>query len=148
MSSAYSENESDMINTLGTPPPCYSGMQTQLLDFVPGKSITVAVPVMESYCNPAGSMQGGFITAAFDNAFGPLCLITTRTPNTTALYINTTYHRPIFTGDELTIHATVKSNGRTMVYMTAEGYNKEGRLVASAQSEYFILNKNKPQKSG
>jgi acyl-coenzyme A thioesterase PaaI-like protein len=87
-------------------------------------------------------MQGGFITAAFDNAFGPLCLITTSAANTTTLYINTTYHRPIFPGDELTINARIKSNGRTMVYMTAEGYNKEGQLIASAHTQYFILNQN------
>jgi uncharacterized protein (TIGR00369 family) len=125
---------------LGTPPPCYLNMQTRLIDFTPGTALTVAIPVLESYCNPAGSMQGGFISAAFDNAFGPLCILATGTPRTTALNINTSYHRPIFPGDELIITATVKSKGRTMIHILAEAYNRENKLIATANTQYLILN--------
>ncbi|MGS0763691.1 PaaI family thioesterase [Syntrophomonas curvata] len=135
------EKEYAMIDIdLGTPPRCYTSMQTRLLDLAPGR-VTVAIPVLESYCNPAGSMQGGFISAAFDNAFGPLCSTATPAAKATTLYINTAYHRPIFPDDELIIIATVKSKGRTMVYMTAEGYNRENQLVASASTQYMILDR-------
>ncbi len=125
---------------LGTPPPCYLNMQTQLLNVTSENSVTIAIPVLESYCNPAGSMQGGCISAAFDNAFGPLCILATGTPRTTALNINTSYHRPIFPGDELIITATVKSKGRTMVHILAEAYNREKQLIATANTQYLILN--------
>lgn len=124
---------------LGTPPPCYLNMQTQLLDITPGTGLTLSIPVLECYCNPAGSMQGGFISAAFDNAFGPLCILATGTPRTTALNINTSYHRPIFPGDELIITATVKSKGRTMVHMLADAYNQKNQLIATANTQYLIL---------
>ncbi len=125
---------------LGTPPQCYINMQVRLLDVTPRSSVTIAVPVLESYCNPAGSMQGGFISAAFDNAFGPLCILATGTNRTTALNINTSYHRPIFPGDELIITATVKSKGRTMVHILADAYNRKKQLIATANTQYLILN--------
>ncbi len=142
MSSSNNENKNyGMADIdLGTPPPCYLNMQTRMLDIIPGSSVTIAIPVLESYCNPAGSMQGGFISAAFDNAFGPLCILATGTPRTTALNINTSYHRPIFPGDELIITATVKSKGRTMVHILADAYNRENQLIATANTQYLILN--------
>jgi uncharacterized protein (TIGR00369 family) len=134
------EKKYAMLNSGPGPlPHCYTSMQTRLLDFTPDHSVTIAIPVLESYCNPAGSMQGGFISAAFDNAFGPLCSIAASAIKATTLYINTTYHRPIFPGDELIITATVKSKGRTMVYMTAEGCNRANQLIASASTQYMIL---------
>jgi uncharacterized protein (TIGR00369 family) len=95
---------------------------------------------MESYTNPGGSMQGGLISAAFDNVFGPLCHLATKTPATTTMSINTSYHRPIFPGDELTVTAKVISKGRTAIYMTGEAYNRDKKLVASANTTYIMLN--------
>lgn len=122
---------------LPSEPPCYGSMQARLLEYDACK-VTVAIPVLENYLNPAGSMQGGFITAAFDNVFGPLCLFATGTPNTTTLDIYTTYHRPIFLGDSLIITATIKAQGGTAIHMTAEAFNQEGKLIASAISNYII----------
>jgi len=56
----------------GMAPNCFNFMQGQIIEFS-GERMTIAFPVLESYLNPGGSMQGGFITAAFDNVFGPLC---------------------------------------------------------------------------
>lgn len=121
-------------------PPCYTSMQAELLE-CEANQVTVAVPVLESYLNPAGSMQGGFITAAFDNVFGALCLLVTNTSGTAALNIITTFHRPIFKGDSLVITAAVKNAGNTAVYMEAEAYSKEGKHIASASSSYIIKRK-------
>lgn len=126
--------------TLLNAPSCYASMQACLLEYDSSR-ITVAIPVLESYLNPAGSMQGGFITAAFDNVFGPLCLLATGTAQTATLNIVTTYHRPIFEGDKLVITATVKNSGNTAIYMEAEAYNKEGKHIASASSNYIIKRK-------
>lgn len=123
---------------LGVVPACMSSMQVRVVDYDPEKAITIAVPVMESYLNPAGTMQGGFISAAFDNAFGPLCFLATGTPHTAALNIITNYHRPIFLEEELVIKARVTSKGRTIIHMEAEGYNQYEKLVATATTSYII----------
>jgi acyl-coenzyme A thioesterase PaaI-like protein len=51
----------------------------------------------------------------------------------------TSYHRPIFEGDELIVTATVKTKGRTRIHMIAEAYNRENKLVATASCDYIHL---------
>lgn len=126
---------------LGIAPNCFISMQGRLVDYSHSNSLTIAFPVLENYLNPAGSMQGGFITAAFDNVFGPLCHATTGTGATTTVDINTSYHRPIFAGDELIITATAKSQGRSKVHMVAEAFNKNNKLIATATTNYIHVNR-------
>jgi len=123
---------------LGTPPPCYLHMEATLVDYDPAKGLTVAFPVLKAYLNPAGTMQGGFITAAFDNVFGPLCYLASGTPASAMVDINNTFHRPAFAGDELTITARVKTKGRTIIHMEGEAYNQDNKLVASANCNYML----------
>lgn len=134
------EAQTEQID-LGPVPHCFSFMQGRVIDFNEGQRLTVGFPVLEQYLNPAGSMQGGFITAAFDNVFGPLCYSATQTTYTTTLDIITSYHRPIWAGDELIITATVKTQGKTKVHMMAEAYNRENKLIATATSDYIHVNR-------
>jgi len=131
------DNEIDM----GPVPHCFTFMQARVLEYMEGERLTVSFPVVKNYLNPAGSMQGGFITAAFDNVFGPLCYSATHTTYTTTLGIITSYHRPIWEGDELTITATVKSQGKTKIHMMAEAYNRENKLIATATTDYLHVNR-------
>lgn len=84
MSSTRSKTElnPDPID-LGSVPHCFSFMQGRILDYIEGESLTIGFPVFRHYLNPSGSMQGGFISAAVDNVFGPLCYSATKTPQTT-----------------------------------------------------------------
>lgn len=119
-------------------PPCFTNMRARLTGHKPDTELTVVFPVYEAYCNPAGTMQGGIISAAFDNVFGPLCYRASKTPASAMVHMNTSYHRPAFPGDELTITARVKTKGRRIVHMEAEAYNGENKLVASAHCDYMI----------
>ena len=121
-------------------PNCYRFMDARAIDYVPGLSMTIGFPVMEIYLNPASTMQGGLITAAFDNVFGRLCYFNQPDEATTTLDINTYYHRPILEGDELIITATIKSQGKTKIHMVAEAYNQEKKLIATAATNYIKLN--------
>ena len=135
-----SSAEPDEIN-LGPVPYCFSFMQARVIEYVEGQCLTIGFPVLENYLNPARTMQGGFITAAFDNVFGPLCYSATRTTATTTVDISTSYHRPILEGDELIITATVKSQGKTKIHMVAEAYNQEKKLIATATTNYIHVNR-------
>ena len=126
---------------IGEPPKCSTFMQSRMVSAVPEEGVmTITFPVLDIYTNPAGSMQAGFYSAAFDNVFGPLCLMAAGTPHSVAINLNTEYHRPIFPGDELTITARVIRNGKSKVFMSAEGYNQENKLVATATCNYLLLN--------
>lgn len=132
----------DMLSNLGGMPRCSIGMQARFVSVLPEEDkMTFSFPVLENYANPAGTMQAGFYSAAFDNVFGPLCYMASGTPHSVAINLNTEYHRPAFPGDELTITAKVIQKGRKKVYMTAKAYNQQNKLVATASCNYLLLQK-------
>lgn len=124
---------------LGQAPGCYYWMNTSILDFDLGESISISVPVRAEHLNPGLSMQGGIISAAFDNAFGPLCWMASWTSQSAMVDMNSSYHRPIFEGDELRIEARVVAKGKRKVYMQGEAFNRENKLVATSAATYMIL---------
>ncbi len=128
------------MSDIGAAPACFTTMQGRVIEYMPDKSLTVSFPVLESYLNPAGSMQGGYITAAFDNVFGPLSHAVMKSLTTT-LYIHTSYHRAIFAGDELIVKASVTKAGKTVTHMYAEAHNRENKLIASANTDYIHFKK-------
>ena len=120
-------------------PQCSVLLEQKTLEYLPGESLTVDYPVAEKFLNLAGSMQGGFIVAAFDNTFGQLCyLVTDKVPIAT-IDISTTFHRPIMKDDTLKILARVPSRGRSTISLRGESFNREGKLIASAMTNYMLL---------
>lgn len=124
-------------------PRCAVFIKGEFVNYSPGKSLTIAFPVLEDYLNPAQTMQGGIITAAFDNVFGPFCLLESKTPATAAIDINTTYHRPILAGDVLNVTVTLTSKGRTTIHMKGEARDRQNKLIASATTNYIILDRSR-----
>ncbi|MGE5405904.1 MAG: PaaI family thioesterase [Candidatus Saccharibacteria bacterium] len=141
MLSASNPEVDKVMQQLGTPPNCARFISGQPYDYVPGKSLTMIFPVQEEYLNPGQTMQGGIITAAFDNVFGPLCWLATGTPATAMVSINTTYHRPIFAGDELKVIASVMYKGKTAIQLSAEAFNSQDKLIAAATCTYIYVNR-------
>lgn len=119
---------------------CFQFMKPKIIDCVKDERLTIAFPVLEQYLNPSKSMQGGFITAAFDNAFGALCYYSVEGAKITTIDISTSYQRPIFSDDELIIKVYIKLKGKTIVHMTGEAYNKENKLIATANTNIMIIN--------
>ncbi len=134
-------NPDTIEELIGVVPNCFNFMDGKIKEYIPGRGLTVSFTARDEYLNPAMTMQGGFITAAFDNVFGPLCRLVTDTGSTTTIDLNTHYHRPVFSGDEITISAVVKSKGKTKVHMHADAFDANGKLIASATTTYIHLNR-------
>lgn len=122
-------------------PNCSAFVRGTILDYTPGQSLTIAFPVFEEYLNPAQTMQGGIIAAAFDNVFGPFCFLESKTGATAAIDINTTFHRPIAAGDVLTIKVGMTAKGRTFIHMAGEARDGQDRLVATCSTKYMVLDR-------
>jgi len=120
------------------PPKCFSHMDAEYLDYESRVMLKVAVPVREEYLNPRRTMQGGFITAAFDNTFGPLSYAAARNPCVT-LDIHTNFIRPIEEGDTLIVTARLVSRGGSTLHLKAESHNSKGKLIATASSIMTIV---------
>lgn len=127
-------------------PPCVEILQGLPVEVVPGQKVTHVFPVLEQFTNVVGSMQGGFITAAFDNVFGHLGYLIAAGQQIASLDISTTYIRPIFPGDELRITVHLKHRGKTVAYMAGEAVNALGKVIACAHTHLVFFDESPGRK--
>jgi len=120
-------------------PNCVKIMHREFVEYVVGKSVTCAFPVLEIYSNPRKSMQGGFIGAAFDNTFGTLVYLATKKMNMATIDMNVTYHKPIYENDRLIVTVYIRSLGKTIIHLVGEAYDTKGNLIASGTTNITLL---------
>jgi len=118
-------------------PNCFRTMKGEFLDYRSREMLKVRFPVQEEMLNPVLRMQGGFITAAFDNVFGPLSYVAARGLCST-IDIQTQFLRGIEAGDFLTIEGRVVTRGSVTMHLTADGFNGKGKLVATCAANMII----------
>lgn len=119
-------------------PNCFRWMNADVIAYESRTSLTITVAVTEEMLNPVRVMQGGFITAAFDNAFGPLSYAAARVPCTT-LDLHTQYIRSIAVGDTLSLSVRVVSRGPVSMHLSGEAHNSKGKLVATCTSNMIVM---------
>ncbi len=124
--------------TMPFPPPCFTSMRGEFLEYDSRKCLKVSFPVTAESLNPQATMQGGFITAAFDNVFGPLSYLAARSPCTT-VDIHTQFIRGIGEGETLIITARVVARGPHSIHMTAEAVNSAHKLIASSNTNLLVV---------
>jgi len=123
---------------LQLPPPSSTTLDIRYEEYVPARSLKATVVVSERFANAVGLLQGGFLSAMFDNLIGPLSYLTARGP-TTSLELSTHFLRSVFPGSKLTLDAVVRRAGRTAIYIAAEAHNEDGKLVATAMSTVQVI---------
>lgn len=123
---------------LQLPPPCFTEMEGIYVDYVKNKSFTVSFPVLSKQTNPMGVMQGGFISAAFDNVFGPLSYLIAKKPVVT-LDLCTNYIRPAHLGDSITITCRLVGKGFSTMHLSGEAKNQKNKPIATATANCAIL---------
>jgi len=72
----FEEKLGDKFQDYKMPAPSFSIMQAEIIEYdEAGRSLTIKMPVLETFLNPFGTMQGGMIVAAMDNAIGSLSML-------------------------------------------------------------------------
>jgi acyl-coenzyme A thioesterase PaaI-like protein len=138
------------LNSMGIdiqlPPPSQLELQIEYLEVIPGKKIKGKVNFQKRFTNPIKTYQGGFLTAAMDDHFGPLSYITAERPCTT-LSINTTFLKP-FTEKmgHCVIEAEVLQKTKSFIFMRAVVLSPEGDILAHGESHVSILSDEQLQK--
>ena len=121
------------------PPPAFETMGGEFvaLDLDAGE-LTARFPVRHDELNPYGSMQGGMVAAAIDNALGPLSMLVAPPNVTRRLQIK--YSRPV-TPDLDYISVTARWTGRSgrQLSFRAEVRDPAGRLLARASASHWIV---------
>jgi uncharacterized protein (TIGR00369 family) len=94
----------------------------------------------ERFANPAGIIQGGFLSAFADSAMGAATVTWARERQVfganTDLKIS--FLKAARVGSTLTCTATVIAGGKRAVFVEAEVTDDEDRLVAKASSTYLL----------
>ncbi len=120
------------------PPPSFTDMNAEIIEYVKNKSITVTFPVRTNQTNPMGFMQGGYIAAAFDNAFGPLSYLVAKKPVTT-IDMNVQYIRGVANNQTVIVTAKIEARGLSTIHMIGEMKTEKGKLLATATTNLLIL---------
>ncbi len=119
------------------PPPSFVESGAQIVEYVPGKSLTESFEIRERQTGPMGILQGGLLCGLFDDVFGPLSFACAKRP-CVSIDINVSFVRATKVGETLTIKAEFVSRTRTLFQMRAEAHNSRGKLVATATSNLLV----------
>lgn len=124
--------------TVQFPPQCFLDMEAVFVRYVSRRAVTIRLPARDRYCNPMGTMQGGYIGAAIDNALGPLSYFAARKPCMT-LDLHVQFIRPVRPGDTLTVDAHVVVRGGATMVLVAEVSNSRQKAVARGTANAVVL---------
>jgi len=135
----FSDTLGEKFHEFKLPPPSFEIMQCEILEFdAKKKSIVVKMPVLDLWLNPYGTMQGGMIIGAVDNAVGPLSLLVA--PKNMTRNIESKLLKPI-TEDIKYIYVTaalVEQKKRRLIF-DAVVQDKAKNIYAKATLTNWIL---------
>lgn len=134
------EKLGDQIGDFLLPPPVFVSMKGELLelDILHGR-LTARFPILQSYLNPYGAVQGGIIAAAVDNTIGPLS-VAVAPPNVTRT-LEMKFSRPAVPEMEyIVVQARlVQRNGRHLVF-EARASSPDGQKLATCTAVHYVIN--------
>ena len=121
------------------PPPVFLSMGAEFIKIdQKNAEIEVKFPIPESTLNPFGSMQGGIIAAAVDNAVGPLSMLVGPINFTRDMSLK--YRRPVSKDFEyIIVKATLTEKKGRRLFFSAEVVDPEGNLLVSAKLMNWIV---------
>lgn len=129
----------DDIENYLIPPPVFTTMRGEFLDFdLDSGTLSARFPVLQEYCNPYGSMQGGMLAAAVDNTLGPLGMLVAP-PNVTRR-LEMKYSRPVTPDLEyIIVEARFLIREGQRLTFSAEVRDTQGTLLARARAFHWII---------
>ena len=129
----------DGFNDVIIPPPVFISMGAEFLTIDPDKSIVeVKLPVPYSSLNPFGTMQGGIIAAAVDNAIGPLSMIVGPVSYTRDMELK--YRKPVKGDFEyIIVRANLTDKKNRRLFFSAEVLDPDGNILITAKAMNWIV---------
>lgn len=121
------------------PPNSIKTNKPYYIHFDEGKSLGAEFEFNEAFTNPLKMLQGGFLCALLDDVFGPLTYMAAKGPAVT-IQMNTTFIRPFTAKDKkAVVIARVVSQGKSLLVLEAEVKSLDGKLIATATNQSFIM---------
>ncbi len=123
-----------------TPPPSAQLLGWHMLDARPSEGwLKVGFDGKREFCNPAGFVQGGILTAMLDDTMGPAVMIMTDGKfYTTTISLNVNFMASAKPGP-LIAEAEVIQLGKTIAFMEGKLTAEDGTLIATATTTARLL---------
>ena len=125
---------------LQVPPNCDLTLGLTCLEKGDDYSTVWRMSVDERFLNPAGLVQGGFLSAMMDSAMGASAVLSVagRKVFVANTEMKSSFLRPVRSGDVLTCTASVLKPGNVVAFLQARILDDRGDLVSTASSTYLI----------
>ena len=120
------------------PPNTFAELKGEFINFIDNKKLVTRFFIDKRFSNPQGTVQGGIIAACFDDTFGPLSVGTSGKPILTT-NMNVQYIRPVPLEQDIYIVTEIVSISRSNIYLRADAFNSNGKLLAQASTNQLIL---------
>ena len=121
-------------------PPCAELLGWRLLDARPEEGwIKLGFEGKPEFCNPAGFVQGGMLSAMLDDTMGPAVFVMTEGRLfTTTITMTVNFLAPAKPGP-ITGEATVTQLGKTIAFVEGRLTSADGTLLATASSSIRLV---------
>jgi uncharacterized protein (TIGR00369 family) len=121
-------------------PPCAELLGWRLLDARPQEGwLRVGFDGRPEFCNPAGFIQGGMLSAMLDDTMGPAVLVMSEGRlYTTTISMTVNFLSPARPGP-IVAEAKVTQLGRTIAFVEAKLMAEDGTALATATASERLL---------
>lgn len=121
-------------------PPCAELLGWRLLDAHPDEGwIKLAFDGKPQFCNPAGFIQGGMLSAMLDDTMGPAVLVMSEGRlYTTTISMTVNFLSPARPGTIIG-EAKVTQLGKTIAFVEAKLTAEDGTVLATASASERLL---------
>ena len=121
-------------------PPCAKLLGWRLVDARPQDGwIKIVFDGKPDFCNPAGFVQGGILSAMLDDTMGPAVFVMTEGRlYTTTITMNVNFLAPAKPGP-ITGEATVTQLGKTIAFVAGQLTAVDGTLLATATNSIRLV---------
>jgi acyl-coenzyme A thioesterase PaaI-like protein len=129
----------DRMGDFLLPPPVFDFMSGELIEFDQQVAcLKIRFPILDTYLNPYGVMQGGLVAAAADNTLGPLSMLVAP-PNVTRR-LTMKFSRPVTPDLEyIVVEARLKEREGRWLTLNADIRDQAGQLLARVQALHWII---------
>ena len=123
-----------------TPPPAAQLLGWHLLDARPAEGwLKVGFDGKREFCNPAGFIQGGLLSAMLDDTMGPAVLVMSEGRlYTTTISMTVNFLSPAKPGP-IVGEAKVTQLGKTIAFVEAKLMAEDGTVLATASASERLL---------
>src|ERR1700742_4136681 len=123
-----------------TAPPSSKLLRWHLIDARPAEGwIRIGFDGKPDFCNPAGFIQGGILSAMLDDTMGPAALMTSDGKfYTTTISLTVNFLAPAKPGP-LVVEAQVTQLGRSIAFMEGQLMSEGGTVLATASTTARVL---------